>query len=40
MVSEADDTTKSGVVAGEAEGGGCRLEVEMMKGNWVSGSNA
>jgi hypothetical protein len=40
MVSEADDTTKSGVVAGEAESGGCRLEVEMMKGNWVSGSNA
>jgi hypothetical protein len=28
MVREADDTTKSGMTAGEAEGGGWRLEIE------------
>jgi hypothetical protein len=28
MMSEADNSVKSGAVAGEAKGGGCRLEVE------------
>jgi hypothetical protein len=28
MVREADDTTKSGTAAREAEGGGWRLEIE------------
>jgi hypothetical protein len=37
MVREADDTTKSGTAAREAEGGGWRSK--MTKGNWVDGSD-
>jgi subtilisin-like proprotein convertase family protein len=36
-VLQADDTTKSGVAVGEAEGGDWRLEVEDDKKNWVGG---